>query len=308
MTTTQAASLIDRIADLAAEEGVEIGFAARHVQSGRSIELNAEDPFPTASVFKVPVMLEVLRQIEEGRLALDQRLELLTEDKTLNTGVLLTLDDGLRPTLRDLMTLMIIISDNTATTMLLNLVGKQAVQDVLLQLGCTDSTVTMNVHEMFLHAWHLPLDRHVGVPELIDAARSRQMDYGSLTFARTRDNTISTAADMARLMAAIAEGGAPSPWVSTEARRILFLTQTTDRVPRYLEYRTVGNKTGTFRGLRNDCGLIVRAPDDEIAYAVFTFDPRPLPLADAQLAARRNTAVAEMMGRIGLILQEEFKP
>src|SRR5690554_3855956 len=104
MTTTCANHLINRIAGLAAEEGVEIGFAAHHVQSGRAIELDAKNPFPTASVFKVPVMLEVLRQIEEGSLALDQRLELRTEDKTLNTGVLLTLDDGLQPTLRDLMT------------------------------------------------------------------------------------------------------------------------------------------------------------------------------------------------------------
>lgn len=160
-----------RVASLAGEQKIEIGFAARYRESGRHIALNAAQPFPTASIFKVPVMLEVLRRIEAGELALDQRLPLNGADKTLTTDVLLTLDDGLQPTLRDLMTLMIIIRDNTATTMLLNLVGKGAVQDLLHSLGCSDSTVTMSVHEMFLHAWNLPLDHAVGVQELVEAAR-----------------------------------------------------------------------------------------------------------------------------------------
>lgn len=302
----QDTQLISRIADLAAPLGLEIGFAAEHVQSGKVLALNPDAVFPTASVYKVPVMLEVLRRIEAGDFTPDTRLDLTVADKTLTTGVLLTLDDGLSLTLRDLMTLMIIISDNTATTMLLNLVGKAAVQSMLHGLGCTASTVTMTVHEMFLHAWDLPLDKPVGLDDLKAVATARQMDYGTLTFARTSDNTITTGADMARLMALIARGEAVSKSASSEAMRIMALTQTTDRVPRYLPFLSVANKTGTFRGLRNDCGVIKRANGEQVAYGLFTFDPTPLPLDNPRLATERNDAVARMMGEIGLLLYEEF--
>lgn len=302
----QSHAITNRISDMARELGLELGFAARHPASGAAIDIAAGHVFPTASVFKVPVMLEVLRQIEQGTFSLDQRLSLRSEDKTLTTGILLTLQDDLPLTLRDLMTLMIIISDNTATTMLLNLVGKQAVVKLLVDLGCLDSTCTMSVHEMFLHAWNLPLDRPVSVAELASMASTKQMDYASLTFARNRDNTVSTAADMAHLMALIATGTAVSPWVSAQAFDIMRQTQTTDRVPRFLPFRSVANKTGTFRGLRNDSGIITRGADDHIAYSVFTFDPMALPLEDTRLFVRRNTLVAEFMGEIGAILFEEF--
>lgn len=295
-----------RIAEMARELGLELGFAARHPASGAAIDIAPAQVFPTASVYKVPIMLEVLRRIERGEHALDQRLTLRSDDKTLTTGILLTLEDGLQPTLRDLMTLMIIISDNTATTMLLNLVGKPAVESLLADLGCADSTCTLSVHEMFLHAWDLPRDRPVSVEELARTASAKQMDYQSLTFARTRDNTVSTAADMAHMMALIATGGAVSPWVSAQAFDILRQTQTTDRVPRYLPFRSVANKTGTFRGLRNDSGIITRSEGDHIAYSVFTFDPLPLPLEDTRLYVRRNTLVAEFMGEIGALLHEDF--
>ena len=302
------AHLTDRIAALADAEGLEIGFVATTLDGDRRIALNADAVFPTASVFKVPVMLEVLRRIEAGDLAMDQRLALNTPDKTLTSGVLLTLDDGLALTLRDLMTLMIIISDNTATTMLLNLVGREAVNALLTAEGCPGSTVTLDVHEMFLHTWHLPLDRPVGLDELRAAARTKAMDYDTLTFARTRDNTVSTAADMARMMARIATGTCVSPWVSDQARAILFRTQTTDRIPRYLPFGAVGNKTGSFRGLRNDCGILTRADGGEVAYALFSFDPTPLPIDAPRLYAERNTAVARMMGEVGEILHRDFAP
>ncbi|MGY6634721.1 MAG: serine hydrolase [Alkalilacustris sp.] len=302
------AHLTDRIAALAEAEGLEIGFVATTLDGDRRIALNADAVFPTASVFKVPVMLEVLRRIEAGDLAMDQRLALNTPDKTLTSGVLLTLDDGLALTLRDLMTLMIIISDNTATTMLLNLVGREAVNALLAAEGCTGSTVTLDVHEMFLHTWHLPLDRPVGLDELRAAARTKAMDYDTLTFARTRDNTVSTAADMARMMARIATGTCVSPWVSDQARAILFRTQTTDRIPRYLPFGAVGNKTGSFRGLRNDCGILTRADGGEVAYTLFSFDPTPLPIDAPRLYAERNTAVARMMGEVGEILHRDFAP
>lgn len=304
---TNDTEIASRIAALADGLGLEIGFAAEHLPTGRRVEINPKAVFPTASIYKVPVMMEVLRRIDAGELSYSDRLPLKEADKTLPTGVLLTLNDELQPTLRDLMTLMIIISDNTATTMLLNLVGKQAVQDTMEALGCPDSTVTMTVHEMFLHAWALPLDRPVGLAELRDTARSRQMDYDSLTFARTRDNTVSTAADMTRLMALIGRGDAISPAVSKEALRIMGLTQTIDRIPRFLPYMTVANKTGTFRGLRNDCGIISRSPDDRVAYAIFTFDPTPLPIGNPRLSTERNTAVAEAMGEIGVLLHRDFK-
>lgn len=295
-------TLQDHIAGILGREAIEVGFSALHLPSGEAVEINAAAPFPTASVCKVPIMAEVYRQAREGRFALGDRLRLEEEKKTLTTGVLLTLEPGLQPTIRDLCTLMTIVSDNTATTMLLELVGAERVTASMAALGLTSIRVTMTVHEMFLHAFGLPLDRPVGVPELAEAAQRRPMDYASLTFARTPDNTVASAGDMTRLMALLARRELVDAAASEEMIAILRRQQYSDRVPRYLPWRSVANKTGSMRGLRNDSGIIERGPEDLIAFTLFTFDPTPLPPANSPLLVERNQRVSALMAEVGQAL------
>src|ERR1700757_5229139 len=85
---------------------------------------HAHSIYETFSVIKIPIMTEVMRQAEAGRFSLDDRITLKAADERLPSGVLYTMQPGLNPTIRDLITLMIIISDNAATDLLADKVGR----------------------------------------------------------------------------------------------------------------------------------------------------------------------------------------
>lgn len=299
-------SLHDKLQACMTDERIECGIAVQHIESGQETLINADTVFPTASVFKVPVMVEVFKQAHAGQFGLDDRLELKTHHKTLTTGVLLQLQDGLRPTIRDLVMLMTIVSDNTATTMLMELVGPENVTATMHSLGLTSIHVNMTVHEMFLHAFGIPQQTNIGVEALRQRARQVQMDYNSRAFSRGKDNAVSSAADMMRLMAMIFKGELTSRAACDEMLTILSHQQYNSRVPRYLPWYTVYHKTGTMRGLRNDSGIIYCNKDSHAAFAIFSFDGIKLCLDDPRLAHRRSTLVEEMMGEMGLAIYEHY--
>ena len=286
--------------------GIEIGFSATHLRTGASAAINPRTLFPTASVFKVPVMVEVFRQAEEGRFALTDRLPMPEVQRVIGSGVMQRLAGGLAPNIRDLMMLMIIISDNTATQMLLDLVGAPNVTATMRRLGLDDIHVVLTLPQMFASAYGLPLEPPPDYAGMQQAMRMVPMDYGSLVFAPTPQNTTSSAAGMAALMALIVQRRAGSDAACEDMLTILRAQQLRDRVPRYLPIAAVGNKTGTFRGIRNDAGLILRGEDDVIAFALFTFDRTELPVENSRLLAQRNALVNDAMAEVGEILWQEL--
>ncbi len=286
--------------------GIEVGFAATHLQSGANVAINPGILWPTASVFKVPVMVEVYRQAEAGRFGLSDRMPMPDEQRTVGSGVMQKLAPGLAPTIRDLVMLMTIISDNTATEMLLDLVGAEQVTATMHRLGLHDIHVVLNLPQLFAHVYHLPLSPLPDYAAMQEAMRTKPMDYDSLAFAMTAENTTASAADMAKLMALIVQHEAGSAAACTDMLAVLGAQQLRDRVPRYLPARATANKTGTFKGIRNDAGLMLRGPDDTIAFALFTFDRTPLPLDDYRLLAIRNTLVNDAMAETGQILWDSL--
>ena len=92
-------SLRDKLQSCITDDGIEFGIAVQHIESSEETLINADTVFPTASVFKAPVMVEVFKQARAGKFDLNDRLELKTRHKTLTTGVLLQLQDGLQPTI-----------------------------------------------------------------------------------------------------------------------------------------------------------------------------------------------------------------
>ena len=124
----------ESIAAIAARLGGTVGVAARNLASGAEAHVNADDLYPMASCFKVPVMVEVLRQVDAGALRLDDRLTLTEADKSPGS-TLIHCHEGLRPSVRDLLYLMITLSDNTATDMLWRLVGLGSVNQTMRRLG-----------------------------------------------------------------------------------------------------------------------------------------------------------------------------
>ena len=143
------AALRGAIARPIEESEAEIGVALRHVESGMEVLIDADARYPMASVFKISILVEALARVGEGRQALDTRVGLRAEDRVPPLGVLVTLEPGLRPTLKDLLMLMIVQSDNMATDAVLGLIGLESVERRMRALGLPTISVKMSVRGLF---------------------------------------------------------------------------------------------------------------------------------------------------------------
>jgi beta-lactamase class A len=215
-----------RTADIAALvnsfSGV-MGVAARDLISGEEISVNADVRFPTASTIKTAVMIEAYHQAAEGRLLLTAPLTLESGDKVGGSGVLNGLRDGLSLTVGDLIHLMIVLSDNTATNLLINRLGAARISERMAFYGLRDTKIFRPTFR----------DGRADIlPEL-----EREFGLG-----------MTTPREMARLMALIAEGKAVSPEASAAMLATLRRQQDRAMIPRLLPADAglqIGNKTGT---------------------------------------------------------------
>jgi beta-lactamase class A len=202
--------------------------------------------------------------------------------------------------------LMTIVSDNTATTMLMDLVGPKNVTATMHTLGLTSIEVNMTVHEMFLHAFGVTDRPEIGLDELRHIAQKVQMDYSSRAFSRGKDNCVSSATDMTRLMTLIYKGEIVDRTACDEMLTILSHQQFNNRIPRYLPWYTVYHKTGTMRGLRNDSGIIYCHENSHVAFTIFSFDNVELPLSNPRLETERSDIVSEIMGKLGMTIYQHY--
>ncbi|HCF86284.1 MAG TPA: hypothetical protein DEV72_13905 [Ktedonobacter sp.] len=105
------------------------------------VSINADHVFPAASLAKVPLLIEVARQVEFGMLCWETRYLVWEGARVASDGVIADLSADLQPTVQDLAHLMIAISDNTASNMLLDIVGMDAVNATMSNLGLTDTRI-----------------------------------------------------------------------------------------------------------------------------------------------------------------------
>ena len=101
----------------------EVGLQISTLEGQLLATLGADAVFPAASTIKVPLLLLALERVQAGALDLNERFELHAGDRVGGAGVLHELGAGLRPSLQDLLTLMIIVSDNTATNLVIDSPG-----------------------------------------------------------------------------------------------------------------------------------------------------------------------------------------
>src|SRR5438874_2041209 len=117
-------SLEAQLAPLAKAHKGKVAIAVKHLGSGESYSLNADEPMPTASLIKLAVMIEVYQQVAEGKVKLSDPITLRKEDKVQGSGVLNEhFTPGITFPLRDAVSLMIAVSDNTATNLVLDKIG-----------------------------------------------------------------------------------------------------------------------------------------------------------------------------------------
>lgn len=140
---TESGALAAELDAIALEHGMALAVSATFTDTTPIVSLRADEPYYPASTIKVPIMAEVFHQAHLGRFSLSDTIPLSPEDQVTGSGVLQSLSPGLSLSIRDLVTLMIIVSDNTATNMLIDLVGAKAVTDFMTSLGLT-KTVLLN--------------------------------------------------------------------------------------------------------------------------------------------------------------------
>jgi beta-lactamase class A len=278
-----------------------IGVAVRDVRTGEEISINGDRPFPMASVYKVPIMVEVFRQVEAKKFSLDDRIELGDEHRTLGSGVLTLLSNGLKPTIEDLITLMIVLSDNEATDILLKKVGAENVSATMRSMGLNDIRVDRTTFELIRDYLGLMDEtaRGKSYAEIVAMSGALKITPGKQAeaereFAKERKD-VSSPRDMALLLEKIYKGEAASKESCRMMMAILGQQMFNQRLPRYLpESSQMAHKTGTIGSTTNDVGIMfVRG--NPIAVAVFTVDKR---------TARGE--IEELMGRLTRVIYDFF--
>jgi len=266
MATTTLAARIDHI--LAPLPGVTGVVVWRPEDQAPLLTRHADRTFALASVVKLPLMLEALRRAERGALDLAERVRLDDAGRVAGSGVLHLLDAGLAPTLRDLLRLAMVVSDNMATDALFARVTPSEVEAAMHALGYASLRVPHTIEAMLRSCAGLD-----GQAEYA-AMRARFADAGS---ARPSDPDGASPTrgdraeplDVARMLVDLHAGRVLSePWRSL-ALTILADCQTNGRIPAYLPEGTrVAHKTGTLRGRTNDVG-IVETPSGPVVLALF---------------------------------------
>jgi beta-lactamase class A len=233
VTAVTAVTMTDRFkTDVATEVGELVrsfhgvmGVAALDLREGRrraDITVNADLRFPTASTIKTAVMVEAYQQSAEGRLPFDTPLTVRKEDKVGGSGVLRDMHDGFTLTVGDAVQLMITLSDNTATNLLVERLGTARIDARLDEYGLKNTRIFR------------PTFRD-GRPDLLPDLE-REFGLG-----------MTTPREMAVLMALIAEGKAVNPTASAAMLATLRRQQDRAMIPRLLteDGVEIGNKTGT---------------------------------------------------------------
>src|SRR4051794_750979 len=120
-------ALQDELARLATTHHGHVVLYATQLNTGRSVAIDADKPVQTASVIKLTILFEAMEQVRAGKAKWDEKLTLANGDGVSGSGVLAFLDTPATLTLKDVLTLMIIMSDNTATNMAIDRFGVDAV-------------------------------------------------------------------------------------------------------------------------------------------------------------------------------------
>jgi beta-lactamase class A len=262
----QIRTLIGNIAGAAVDAGVY----AHHFRTGREIAVNADHRFPTASTFKVPILFALYRKAVAGEIDLRQRVTLEERHRVAGSGVLQDLDPGLAPTIRDLATLMITVSDNEATDLLYTMLGGSFIQRVATEIGMTETCVPRTTRALLYDL--VGMDE--ANPEHTYAMNREILRIGDRNAATWsvgigNDNDVSTPRDMVTLLARIHAGADPSADACAEMVDIMKRQKYNTIIPLLLpgEIETA-HKTGSINGVRNDVGIVFASAERGGAYAI----------------------------------------
>ena len=203
----------------------KIGFYYENLVDGQKLTYNENEAFMAASVIKVPIFMCAAKMVNEGKLSWDQKVLVKDEDKRPSCGALLSLTGDLEVDVDSLCKLMITLSDNTATNMMIRTVGLDNLKAFFKEMGCTNTKIER---------------------ELFD----------SEAFAKGLDNYFAPA-DIAKLYKLIYNREFVSPEISEKIEETLLLQQIRHKIPGYIgRKKKIANKTGEDGNTTHDTAIV----------------------------------------------------
>lgn len=254
---------------------------AKHLQSGQTVAIRADDPVNTLSVIKIPIMILAYRQAEGGNLDLEERYEIRPEDLRRGSGLLQTFTPGLEPTYRDLVTQMIITSDNTPTDIMIGRLGLERVNALLAELGYAETRLQATTGKLFRRLWEMadPAYASLSDRQVYERGLPTDPEASARSFAFEGNPAewlgLSTAREMSRLLEQLQNGELASQAYTDEMLGILRRQFYSSRLPQRIKFRAkIGHKTGDWPPVTgNDVGLIYSA-NGPIVVSIFATQNR----------------------------------
>jgi beta-lactamase class A len=228
------------------------GIYVKSLETGEEIAVDADRQMETMSTIKIPLMIEVFEQIKAGKFKLTDKYTFAEKDTQPGTGTIQRLDYGAVMTVKDLITMMIIVSDNTATEVLFRMVGGPDAVNTRMQTLGLKTTRAMNVPSKWFPALR-------SAPTTEQFYREGKSPFG-----------YSTAREMGRLLEMMERGTLVDKPSSDVMLRIMRSQLYRTRIPRYVTGYTIPHKTGDFLPYVGDDVGMLEAPGRTIILSVFT--------------------------------------
>jgi beta-lactamase class A len=270
-------TLESRIAPLAKAHKGRVAVAVKNLTTGEEFYLNADERMPTASLIKLPVMVEAHWQAAEGKVKLDTTLTLTKDDKVPGAGILTShFSDGATFPLRDAVRLMIVFSDNTATNLVLDQIGIPSTNARMEKLGLVNTKINAKVYR--------------GSTTSIDPEATKKYGLGS-----------TTAREVVQLLELIEAGKVVSPEACKEMLRTLRACEDKAMFARFLPAgMELAHKTGAVSDARTSAGIAYTA-SGPVALCVLT-------TANEDKRWVRDNAAEVLLATIAKEVYEHFPP
>lgn len=242
-----------------------VALYAENLKTGQTASIAADTPVQTASTIKMGILLDAAEQIRAGHATFEEKLVLNKDNQVPGSGALAQLDTPLALTLKDVLTLMVILSDNTATNMAIDRLGLEHIDQTLREAGTKQTWLYKKVYKPA--SGPMPADQ----PKFgLGKTTAREM-AGLMT----RFATCSLSLGKGQKAA---EAPAQDAKICGTILHMLRNQQDRDDIPRYLEVldtsengSAIANKTGALNAVRNDVALVA-SKSGLIVISVFTWD------------------------------------
>ena len=225
-------SLDDQVKNLVTSFKGKVNLFAKNLDTGETYGLNPDERVRTASTIKIAVMIEAFARVAEGKAKWTDEVVLTKEKKVSGSGILGELSDGLKLTLRDAVNLMMILSDNTATNLVLDVLTTDAVNARMESLGFKQ----------------IKIMRKVGSGGESMAGKDPENKKFGLGFATTRE--------MVLVMEKLERGDIISPAASKEMIDLMKREQGRNAIGRSLPNVPMASKYGALDRLRSAVGIL----------------------------------------------------